>query len=126
LSRFHYNVATLGIAIELERTRQAIAVFFNVSGEGSTMKRRMLFKAVIVIGLVVATLLPGKKAHASSRAFCYTCYHADSCPDGVMGDMLCWDIGGELCPVMNTCVELAPECRYFGDQWMLITCQSAP
>ena len=90
------------------------------------MKHRLLLKAFMVLGMGIATFFTGAPARAASMEFCYQCYHADICPDGELGNALCQDLGGELCPYYNTCVELAPECRYGAQQWMLITCAPNP
>jgi hypothetical protein len=93
------------------------------------MSRRILLKALIVVGLGVALLADARPALAHRGDFCYTCWPAEFCPDYVLANAICADIGGELCPEFNTCTEMDPACPTPQPPWpgpvqVFITCRA--
>jgi hypothetical protein len=85
------------------------------------MRYSNILKAAVVCTMgVIAFATP---ARAAPLEVCYTCYTGDLCPPGEIHDVVCQDIGGTLCPVASTCVELSSLCPGYQ---VLLTCQGSP
>jgi hypothetical protein len=75
------------------------------SGTGGTeMRHRLLLRSALVSAMGVATLVTSKPAQAA-RELCYTCWWADECVDSEVGNAICQNMGGTVCPRYADCTE---------------------
>lgn len=126
---FQRRILLNGYVTPTFETRLVVCRFMHASAEQSTsykrrrtMRHRMLLKATLVLLMGVGALATPKRAPAASSNPCYVCGSSDICSD-TEGAVLCEVVGGEVCPVLNTCEWPWPTCA---SNQVVYTCMQEP
>lgn len=88
------------------------------------MKKSGLFRALAVVALGCWGLATPPMADAASMNICYSCMVSDVCPNETVANIICADMGGDVCPEFNECYELDPMCSGWPVSTVLITCRA--